>query len=340
MPARIEISYKTILFTIFTILGLWLLWQLKEVIFLLFISLILVSALHSPVDWLNSKRVPRALAIIFVYFVLLILLATVSIIIVPALNEQYKSLIQQAPYLIEQINRFLIFIQIPTEQITTNLSQPFVALGKNLFKITTGAFGTLVGFITLLVLTFYLLLEWKRVVKLIASPFSGQQEKKITALITDIENGLGRWVRGQLTLSVIVGVLVYIGLTALGVPSALPLALIAAIFEIVPIIGPILSAVPGILIALTLSPILAVATAALYFVVQQLENNLVVPTVMSKAVGVNPLVTIIALMIGAKLTGIVGVILAVPVVVMVKIIIKDLLSPKNLQVEDLEEELV
>jgi predicted PurR-regulated permease PerM len=174
----------------------------------------------------------------------------------------------------------------------------------------------------------------------LASPFSGHQEKKVTLVITDIENSLGRWVRGQITLSLIVGFLVYIGLTALGVPSALPLALIAGIFEIVPIIGPTISAIPSILIALALSPILALATAALYFVIQQLENNLIVPTVMSRAVGVNPLITIIALLIGAKLAGIMGVIISVPVVVIIKIIIRDLVITKDSAIEEIEKDLL
>lgn len=340
MPTKVEISYKTIVFTITTIIGLWFLWQLRQVIFLLFISLILVSGLHSPVDWLNSKKIPRVLSIILIYIILLILLVVASIIIVPAINEQYKILVERLPFLIDQINKSILFLQIPADEVIANPSQQFVAIGRNLFKITTGAFGTLLGFLTLLVLTFYLLLEWQKVVKFIASPFSGLQEKKVINLINDIENSLGRWVRGQITLSVIVGILVYIGLTALGVPSALPLALLAGILEIVPIIGPIISAIPSILIALTFSPILAVATGALYFIIQQLENNLIVPAVMSRAVGINPLVTIIALMIGAKLAGVLGVILSVPVVVIVKILIKDLLLAKTPTIEEIEKDFI
>lgn len=329
MTDRVEISYKTIIFTIATIAGVWLIWQLLEVIFLLFVALILVAALRSPVEWLTAKKVPRILAIVLVYFLILLLISLVSIIIIPALNNQYKTLVQQAPYLIEQINRLLIFVQIPTDQTVSILSQPFIAVGKNLFKITTSAFGTLVGLITLLVLTFYLILEWEKVVKLIASPFTGRQEKRVMVFVTTLERDLGRWLRGQLTLSFIVGILVYVGLAFLGIPAALPLALIAGILEIIPIIGPILSAVPALIIALTLSPILAIVTAALYFIVQQLENNLIVPTVMSKTVGVNPLVTIIALMIGAKLAGIIGVILAVPTVLVIRTIFKHLVVVKE-----------
>jgi predicted PurR-regulated permease PerM len=190
--------------------------------------------------------------------------------------------------------------------------------------------------ITLFVLSFYLLVEWKTFVKLASSPFSGSQEKKVSNLIIKIEKGLGAWVRGQLALSIIVGVVTYIGLTILAVPYALPLALIAGIFEIIPLIGPIISAIPAILIGLTVSPAIALAAMALFIVVQQLENNLIVPMVMSKVVGLQPPVVIIALLIGAKLNGIGGAFLAIPVVIIAKIIFKEFLMAEEIAEEDLK----
>jgi predicted PurR-regulated permease PerM len=133
-------------------------------------------------------------------------------------------------------------------------------------------------------------------------------------------------VRGELTLVLVIGLLSFVGLTLLGIPYALPLAVIAGVMEIVPVVGPIIAAVPAIAAALLISPVFALATAALYFVIQQLENHLIVPTVMNRAVGLNPLMTIIALMIGGRLLGIGGAILAVPIVVVLKIIITDILE--------------
>ncbi len=132
-----------------------------------------------------------------------------------------------------------------------------------------------------------------------------------------IELKLGGWLRGQIILMLIIGISTYIGLTLLGVEYALALAVIAGILEIVPIIGPILSAIPALIVAFTVSPIAGFGVIGLYILIQQLENHLVVPKVMQKAVGFNPLVTIIVLMIGGNLLGLMGAILAIPIAIVV-----------------------
>ena len=114
----------------------------------------------------------------------------------------------------------------------------------------------------------------------------------------------------------IIGVLTYLGLIALGIPYALPLAIFAGILEIVPGIGPIVSSIPAILLGFTVSPVMAAAVAALYFLIQQLENNLIVPNIMRRVAGVNPLVTMVSIAIGLKLAGVLGAILAVPIVIL------------------------
>lgn len=323
MPTKIEITAKTFLFAIGIFIGFWFLIQIRQVILLLFISLILVSALHSPVDWLERRKVPRAAAIFALYIIILGIIFGILALIIPPFVEQTNNLISRLPVVIEAVNRFLTYYQIPTEELVSRLSTELGRIGGNILRITTGVLSTLLAAITLLVLTFYLLLEWRRVTKLAASAFAGRQEKRIKKLLNDIQSGLGAWVRGEITLMIIVGVLSYIGLFALGVPSALPLAVFAGLLEIIPIIGPIIASIPAILIGLSVSPVLAIAVAALYFLIQQLENNLIVPNVMAKAVGINPLITLIALMIGANLFGIMGAILVVPVVVLAKIIFAD-----------------
>lgn len=314
--------------------GFWFLVQIRQVILLLFISLILVSALHAPVDFLERKKVPRVVAILFIYILILAAIFAVLAIIIPPFIEQTNNLISRLPIVFEAVNRLITYYQIPTADIAQRLSSEIGRLGGNLFKITTGVLSSLLAAITLLVLTFYLLLEWKRVTHLAASVFSGKQEKRIKKLLNDVQKGLGAWVRGEIILMIIVGTLSYLGLLALGIPSALPLAVFAGLLEIIPIIGPIVASVPAVLIGLSVSPILAIAVAALYFIIQQLENNLIVPNVMAKAVGLNPLITLIALMIGANLLGVLGAILAVPIVVASKIIITDLVAPAGEEVPE------
>lgn len=333
---RVEISYKTIIFSIAFLLGLWLIYYIRDVIILVFLSVIFLTALLKPVNWLNSRGIPRVLSIIIVYLVLIAVMSFILGTIIPPFVAQTQDFASRLPQIIEGIDDSPIFSNFSTERLARILEGQVDRIGSNVFAITSAIFSSVFLILTLFVLTFYLLLEWRSFIKLLASPFSGKQEKKIISVLNKVEIGLGQWVRGQVALSVIVGVLTFIGLTLIGIPYALPLAIIAGILEIIPIIGPIISAIPAILIAVTVNPILGLAVAALFFIIQQLENHLLVPMVMSRVIGVQPPVVIIALLVGARLAGISGAFLAVPLIVVSKIIIKEILFEERKMEEDLE----
>lgn len=322
---RVEISYKTIIFAFAIFIGFWLLVQLKEIIYLLFLSMILLSALLKPVEWLQSKGIPRALAVALAYLIFIGLISFTLGILVPPLISETQGFSKRLPQIVSTVDDYLLLHNISADRIASILESQINQITGNIFAITSAIFSSIFLLITLFVFTFYLLLQWDSFIKLLTSPFSGKQEKKITNVIDKVENGLGNWVRGQLTLSVAIGVASFLGLRILGVPYALPLALIAGILEIIPIVGPILSAIPSILIAITVTPILGLAVAALFFVIQQIENHIFVPMVMSRVVGVQPPVVILALLIGAKLAGIGGAFLAVPIVVITKIIFREII---------------
>ena len=335
-PLKVEISHKTVIFIASFIIGLWIVAKLSNVIVLLVLSFILLSALLKPVQWLVAKKIPRAVSVLIIYLIIIILAALVIGIIVPPLVLQTTGFVNKLPQIISAADNYLVFHKIPVENLSSIIAKQANQFTGDIVQITSKIVSSIFLIVTLLVLTFYFLLEWKSLIKLLASLFSGEQEKKIISIFSKVEGGLGRWVRGQLLLSVIVSILTYIGLFIIGIPFALPLALIAGIFEILPIVGPIIAAVPAILVGLTISPVMGLATAAVFVVVQQLENHLVVPVVMSRVVGVQPPIIIIALLIGAKLAGITGAFLAVPIIVVIKILTKELLSEDK----QLEEELV
>lgn len=328
-PIRIEISYKTVIFVALFTIGFWFLVQIKEIIILVFLCLIVISTLLKPVEWLNARRIPRPLAVLIIYIILITFISFVIGIIVPPLVSQTSEFISDLPRIISTINDFLVFNKIPIDEVSKVISGEINQIAGNVVSISTAIFSSLFFLLTLIVLSLYLLLDWRTFVRLVSSPFSGRQEARVVDLISKIERGLGVWVRGQLTLSLLVGVLTYIGLTILGIPFALPLALVAGIMEIIPIIGPIVSAVPALLVGLTISPVMSLAVIALFFIIQQLENHLIVPMVMSKVVGLQPAAVIIALLIGAKLDGIGGAFLAIPVVLVIKIIFKDFMEEEQ-----------
>ena len=154
-------------------------------------------------------------------------------------------------------------------------------------------------------------------------------EERVRNLTVQIEEKLGGWFRGQLFLSLVIGVLSFIGLSILGISYALPLAVIAGVMEVIPVIGPIISAIPPILIALTISPILGLGVAIMYFVIQQLENHLLVPQVMKRAVGLNPLVVILTIAVGSRLLGFAGALLAVPIAVVIQIVATEIIEARK-----------
>ena len=182
-------------------------------------------------------------------------------------------------------------------------------------------FSNILTVFTIAVFTFYFLLERNNLRKFLDIFVGDDLGDRLVIVVKDIEERLGAWVRGQLLLALIIGLASYLGLFILGISYVLPLALIAGILEMVPIIGPIISAIPAIIVALTVSPGLALAVAALYIIIQQLENNLIVPTVMHKVLGMPPLAILLALMVGGRLGGVVGIILAVPVLLVIQTVV-------------------
>jgi len=195
-------------------------------------------------------------------------------------------------------------------------------------KVTISIFSNILGVLAVLFFAFYLLLSRDKLDDQLAAFFGKARSKEITKLIDTLEEKLGGWARGELTLMIVVGLSTYVGLRLLGIPFALSLAMLAGLLEIIPYIGPIIAAIPAVIIGFGISPVIGLATAALVFLVQQLENYLLVPKVMEKSVGVSPIITLLSLAIGFKVAGIVGALISVPAVITLQVISKEYLLSK------------
>jgi predicted PurR-regulated permease PerM len=183
--------------------------------------------------------------------------------------------------------------------------------------------------LVIFVISIYLVAQDKGVKKFLVS-ISPQQHRTYVASLADrIQSKLGSWLRGQMLLMAIVAVLSFIGLSLLNVKFALTLALIAGLMEIVPYIGPILGGVPAVIIAFTQSPILALFVLIFYVIIQKAEGYLIVPLVMKRSVGLNPLVVMISIIIGGQLGGIPGVVVAVPLVAAASVFFGDMFLQKE-----------
>ena len=314
MPRKIEISHRTIIFVVLLLAGLWLLFQVIDVIFVVFVAFIIMSALKPLVDRLQKLKISRGLGILLVYLVIWGLIGGILTLIIRPLFDQTSHLIALLPAALSRISLFSDNQQIITDQFLNRVG----TIPAGLVKFVVGIFGNLLSVFTTLVISFYMLLEHKNLDEVLGSVFGHEHQEKVSKIIQTIESRLGNWVRGEMILMFSIGIMTYVGLSILGVEIALPLAIIAGLLEVIPNIGPVVSAVPAILVALTIHPLTAAFTALMYLLVQLLENNLLVPNVMRKAVGVNPLVSILGLLVGFKLAGAAGAVLAIPLVIVIE----------------------
>ncbi len=313
---RIEISSKTIVFTVFFLLGLGFVWQIRDLIFSLIIAFIIAGALKPAVNYLEKLRIPRVLASIFIYFSFIFLFFYIFTLIIPPLASELIVLFKHLPQIIKTT--------LPIVSSTFNFdffSRNLPGLTNQTFEFIKGLFGNVVFISSTVFFGFYFLSEKNLSLKLLGNFFDESEVNKITLVADRAQKRMSSWFWGEIILMLVVGGLTYIGLAAFKIKYALALAVLAGLLEVIPNIGPILSSVPAILIGLTHSPILGVSMAALYLLVQQLENNLVVPMVMKKVTGLHPIVILISLVIGGKIAGVIGVVLAVPVTLLLETII-------------------
>lgn len=319
MTRRIDISYKTIIFTVAFLISLWVIFLIRDIILLFFVSFIFMSALSPSVEKLVKLKIPRVLATLIVFVVIVVAFAGLIAVGLTPLIHETSNLTQR---LAENISMLFQTNFIDQSVIQKELS----GLSSNVIDFTLNVFENLIRFVSVIVVTFYLVLDRKAIEKRTIGLLTGRQEST-QRLIRTIEEKLGAWMRGQIILSAIIGVVVYIGLVILGVEFALPLAILAAFMEVVPVIGPIISAIPAVLIALTVSPLLAGLVAGLYLGIQQIEGHIVVPQVMKRAVGLNPLLVILAISVGGRLLGLGGALLAVPIAVVIQVVLQEVFNP-------------
>ncbi len=308
-------------------LAFWVLYVVREVILIFFVALLFSSVLETPVYWLQRKKIPRALSMIFIYVVVISVLSFLTLSIIPPLADQIRQLSITFPSYLE---RFLNVFKTSPEAFDS-FRRGLQGLASTLATGTTNNvlgslfnfFGGFISSVVVLVVTFYLVVEEDAMKRMLRSAVPDHYHPYLTQLFGKMQTKLGAWLRGQLILSLIVGVLVYIGLSILGVPYALVLAPLSALLEFVPYVGPITAAVPAVVIALSLSPVKGLIVVAMYVLIQQLENHILVPKVMQKAVGINPVISIMAILTGLKIAGALGVLVAIPLVAALSVLVKD-----------------
>ncbi len=334
----IDISYESIFRVVFVLLVLFLLFYLRQIIFIIFISVIVALIMNPAVCKMKEKKIPRVIGASILFLALLATIGIFFYIIIPPLTKEMGQLTTQFPAYINNLN--IDYSTISEQQIDDRLAGPIqevlIEASKFLKDATAAVFsgifevlGSLVSIILIAVISFYLVIEKKGIEKFVKAVIPHNFQPRALKVIKKIEVKLGKWFIGQLFLGVIIGLMTYVALSILGVPYAIVLAVIAGFMELIPYLGPVLASIPAIIIAFTVSPFLALLTLIVYFLIQEIENYVLVPKVMEKSVGLHPVIIIIALLIGAQFAGIIGVILSVPVATIVSIILEDLYGNKK-----------
>ena len=313
---KIEVSSKTIIFTIFFLLALGLLWQIRELVFSLFIAFIISGSLRPAVNFLESKKLPRSIAAFTVYALFVFVIFNVFSLIIPPLVTEIIFLFKNLPAI---INRALpdYASLINFDFLTNNLP----GLANQTINFVKAIFSNVIFVTSTLFFGFYFLLEKKLVEKTLGNFFDELEIKKLEIISERAQTRMSSWFWGEIILMFVVGVLTYISLNLIGMKYTLALAVLAGLLEVIPTLGPVTSSIPAILIGLSVSPLLALKNIIVYLVVQQLENNLLVPIIMKKATGLHPITTLIAMVVGGKLAGVMGVLLAVPTTIFVETIL-------------------
>lgn len=312
-----------IILALFLIAGGWVLFQTRGILTSIFLAYIINAALLPLVRILRNRGVPNVLASIIPFIGIIALIILIVLPIIPFVGSQVESLLNDLPTSLKEAAKIL-GISINANAIQEIITREIDTIGKNAFSVTSKVFGGLFSTLTVLVVSFYLVLYHDRFKQNIAHLFHRNDRPRVLSTLGLIDDKLGAWLRGQMILSIFIGVITWIVLSILGVPFAVPLAILAGMLEVVPTLGPILASIPAIVIALTVSPTLALIVAAAYLLIQMAENNILVPKIMQRAVGLNPVIVILAVMIGANLMGVIGALLAIPFVSFVIVLFNSL----------------
>lgn len=340
MPKQeIEISTSSFLKLVLIVILVVFLYLLRDVIAILALAIIIAAAISPFGNWLDRKKLPRLLGILLLYFAVIGLAVFLISLVTPFISQDINQLAANIPEVLDKISISLDAAQGQTSRFNDvlaelqNLLDTFsVSLQQSSqlgFGLLIDVFGGVISFISIILISFYLSVMRRGIDNFLLAITPKKYEPYVIDLWERTEAKVGRWLQGQLLLALIIGVTVYIGLSLLGVRFALTFAIIAMILELVPNVGPVLAAIPAVILAFLQAPVLGLYVLIFYIVIQQAENHILVPLVVGKTVGLNPVIVVIALLAGAKLAGIIGLILAVPAAAVIVEILDDVVRKKE-----------
>ncbi len=336
---HVEISTGTIIRAVLVILFFAFMYMLKDVFIIFLFALIIASAIGPFANWLEGKKFPRLLGVLLLFLTVLGLMAFLLSLVIPFISQEVSQLLAVLPETLSKLSTslekaqagapqyldFVSEIQNILETFSTYLQQS----AQSVVGLVISIFGGVTSFIAILIISFYLSVTKNGIESFLDSVVPDKYEDYAVNLWKRSEIKVGRWLQGQMLIGLIMGLMVYVGLSLMGIKYALLLGLLAAILEIVPIVGPVLAAIPAVFLAFMQAPSMGLWVVLFYVVAQQLENHLLVPVVLGKTIGLNPVVVIISLLVGYQLAGIPGMILSVPMATIIVEMLDDFAKHKE-----------
>lgn len=335
----VDISAASVLRALAIVFAFFLLYQLSGVLIILMFAIVIASAVQPFVGWFEKHRIPRVVSVLLLYLLVAGAVVVLSTLVVPSVSAEITNLTSSLSSFTTELTDsldtvqqggtkyfdFVSEIQNILEVLTGYLQQ----FSQSALNLMVSAFGGILSFVAILVISFYLAVMRNGVRNFLEAVIPERYESYVIDLWHRVEYKVGLWLQGQLLLALIVGLLVYVGLALLGVKFALIFAILAMVLEIIPVAGPVLASIPAVIVAFVQNPTLGLWTVALYVAVQQFENHLLVPLVLGKATGLNPIVVILAILVGSQLAGLAGALLGVPVATILVEILDDMARIKS-----------
>jgi len=337
MDKEVSISTSTILKIIGILAAVWFVVIIRDIVMLLIFAIILTSTVEPIARKLEKRKISRVFSVSVIYALTIAIFGAVLFFLTPPIIEQLRQLILEVPNFVNALTqKFEIIRDLASQYNLTASLEKFIISVKsslNMENIFSSLFATTKAFVSgiiaaiiIFAVSFYMSVEKGGLKQFINALIPKRHSENVMRLVNKSQDRLGKWVKGQLVVIAIVGLLDYIGLLLLGVRYALLLGILGAALEIIPYAGPIIATIFAILIGLAQAPIVALFAGLWFWTVQQIENHIITPKVMHAAVGLNPIVVILAILIGAKVAGVPGFILAVPVAAVLEVFISEFVN--------------
>jgi predicted PurR-regulated permease PerM len=328
-----RVAWATLVLVL-VVISFFLLHRFYQVLFILLIGILLGTAIRPVVTWLKNLGLPPTTGVILVYLLLLAFLISFILLIFPVIIEQGAAIVAEIPVYLRNLHEWMsnnsnkIFVGLseflPTtipglEPLQQNDQQMLATAGQAFGYVTLAAVGIFIA-AAILVIAFHWTLEGRRTIQSFLQLFPSGQRESISEMISAMETKVGYYIVGQGVLCVIIGVMALITYLLIGLPNALLLAVAAGVLEAVPMIGPLLGAIPAAVIALSISPGKMVWVIIATLIIQQVENSVLVPRIMRKAVGINPFVSLLSIFAFSSLFGIAGALMAIPMTAIIQLL--------------------